>query len=400
MIDVAEAMEIVLAQKMDYGTEKVPVVESIGRILAEEINADRDFPPFDRVCMDGIAIKYSSFKQGQRLFEVEKVGPAGKVQQVLEDPKKCIEIMTGAPLPKGTDTIIRYEDLKEIDNSFKVLIEVKPDANIHNRGSDHSSQSLLLHKNSKIKSIDINVLATVGKSSVRVYKNPRVAVISSGEELVDVHEKPLAHQIRKSNVYMIMARLRELGIQADSFHFRDDSMDIVNQIKNIINSFDVLLMSGGVSAGKFDFIPSVLEAMKFEKLFHKVLQRPGKPFWFGRKNKKLVFAFPGNPVSTLACFHKYFIPWFYKAINAEIKHTIPVVLKSDVSFKPDLTYFAQSKLELDSGGVNWAIVDHGNGSGDMVNPTQMDGFLELPRGKQTFTAGEVYNFIPFSTIYR
>ncbi len=165
-------------------------------------------------------------------------------------------------------------------------------------------------------------------------------------------------------------------------------------MKSILDTYDVLLMSGGVSKGKFDFIPEVLERLGFEKLFHKVAQRPGKPFWFGQKGEKKVFAFPGNPVSTLACFHKYFVPWLYKVSGLNYQ-PMKVVLAREVTFKPDLDYFAQASLSQSDEGRNLATVRHGNGSGDMVSPTKMDGFVELPRGKEVYEAGGVYEFMRF-----
>jgi len=165
-------------------------------------------------------------------------------------------------------------------------------------------------------------------------------------------------------------------------------------MKNLLESYDVILMSGGVSKGKFDFIPEVLDRLGFNKLFHRVAQRPGKPFWFGELGDKKVFAFPGNPVSTLACFHKYFMPWLYKVRGLEYTPQ-KVVLANEVSFKPDLDYFAQASIEQADDGRFFATVQHGNGSGDMVSPTKMDGFIELTRGKEVYEVGGVYDFMWF-----
>jgi molybdopterin molybdotransferase len=398
MISVEKAINIVIENAIDHGIEEVPYEKASGRILAEDVFADRAFPPFDRVCMDGIAIKSESFNLGHRNFNVEKVGAAGDPVVTLDDPLKCIEIMTGAPLPRNTDTVIRYEDLTPTENGFKVNIQVEKLKNIHFVGIDHKENELLLHYNTPLYASEIGVLATVGKAKVKVKKLPTIAVISSGEELVEVTQSPAPHQIRKSNIHVLMSRLEDYGIKADNYHFKDDSIDIVNQVRKLYYEYDVLMMSGGVSKGKFDFIPPVLENLRFEKLFHRVSQRPGKPFWFGRKKKKIVFAFPGNPVSSLACFHKYFIPWLQASLNQPYHQPIKAILKKDVSFAPDLTYFAQAKLTFTNSGKIEAEVIHGNGSGDMVNPTRTDGFLELPRGKNLFRAGEIFTFIPFKPL--
>ncbi len=400
MISAKEALRIVLENTISPTIVDVDLADAVGYVLAEDIYADRPFPPFDRVCMDGIAINYSTYEQGQRLFPVESIGAAGDPQRTLSDKAQCIEIMTGAPLPIGADTIIRYEDITETDSGFTINERIKPKSNIHFIGMDQIQGDLLLSSGTTIKAIDINILATVGNSTVSVYQRPRVAVISSGEELVPVSTQPLPHQIRRSNVHMMVSRLQELGIKADQYHFRDSTSDISTQLKALITDYDVMMISGGVSKGKFDFIPAVLEELKFKKLFHRVAQRPGKPFWFGRRDDKVVFAFPGNPVSGLACFHKYFIEWYRKTMYQSDSHMMYVALGEDVHFRPNLTYFAQARLVYGIDAKVSANVCHGNGSGDMVSPSSADGFVELPVGKDIYRAGETYRFIPFHPIFK
>ncbi len=394
MITVEQAENIILSQTIDWGVETIDLSSVIERVLAEDILADRPFPPFDRVCMDGIAIDYNSYIAGIRAFKVETISPAGKPQKILKEKNNCIEVMTGCILPKNTSTVIRYEDLTKEGDFYQVNVEVKDNLNIHQEGEDSKERDLILPKGKLLEGIDINVLATVGKGKVKVRKLPNVAVISSGEELVDIHKTLEPYQIRKSNVYMLQACLKKMNIHSTAYHLRDDLKNIKEKIKNIERSNDIILMSGGVSMGKFDFIPQALEELGYRKLFHKVKQRPGKPFWFGRKDDKVVFAFPGNPVSSLACFHKYFKSWYRKCLGIKAKEMI-ARLRSDIIFKPDLTYFAQARHEWDENGTLWAEVIHGHGSGDMINPTSVSGFLELSRGKEVYIKGEPYKFIPF-----
>ena len=394
MISVQEAFAKVLNTAKIIGVEPISIHDAIGRTLAEDIFADRLMPPFDRVTMDGICIDYSTYASGQRIYKVESVAAAGSPTHTLSDPTQCIEIMTGAPLAMGANTVIRYEDLKELEGAYEIVEVITMGKNIHAKGSDHIKGAVLLQKDNRIKAIDINVLASVGKSTVEVYRNPKVAVISSGDELVDIDDTPADYQIRKSNVFMLQTRLKELGVESKAFHFQDDSEGIYEEMKKVLATYDVLLMSGGVSKGKFDFIPAVLDRLGFEKLFHRVAQRPGKPFWFGQLNEKTVFAFPGNPVSTLACFHKYFVPWLYKTRGLSYQ-PLKVVLANEARFKPDLDYFAQASISQSEDGRWMATVSHGNGSGDVVSPTQMDGFIELPKGKEVFEAGGVYDFMRF-----
>lgn len=394
MISVKEALTKVLSTANDLGAELVSIHEAIGRTLAENIYSDRAMPPFDRVTMDGICIDYAQYEKGQRIFQIETIAAAGSPRVSLKDNSNCIEIMTGAPLAMGTDTVIRYEDLKEVEGGFEIVETITQGKNIHAKGSDHLKDYVLLQKGKKIKAIDINILASVGRSNLSVYKNPKVAVISSGDELVEINEIPEDYQIRKSNVYMLQSRLKELGVDSQTFHFADNTESIFNEIKRVLEDFDVLLMSGGVSKGKFDFIPEVLDRLGFEKLFHRVAQRPGKPFWFGCKENKVVFAFPGNPVSTLACFHKYFVPWLYQ-VRVQNYKPLKVVLGNEVSFKPDLDYFAQASIEQSEDGKWIATVKHGNGSGDMVSPAHMDGFIELPKGQEIYEVGQIFEFMKF-----
>ncbi|MDF1697499.1 MAG: molybdopterin molybdotransferase MoeA [Saprospiraceae bacterium] len=399
MISTEEALQLVLASASKLDPENVATTQAIGRVLAEDIFADRQMPPFDRVTMDGIAICFASYQDETTLFPIEAVGPAGAPQLTLKDASYCIEIMTGASLPKGTDTVVRYEDLDKSEAGVRILKPVRKGQNIHWKGSDHSENSILLKAGLEIKAIDINVLATVGKSSVNVMKSPKVAVISSGDELVDIDHTPAEYQIRKSNVHMISARLNQLGVESKCFHFKDKEEEIFSEMTTILDQYDVLVMSGGVSKGKFDFIPEVLDRIGFKKGFHKVAQRPGKPFWFGTKEEKTVFAFPGNPVSTLACFQKYFLPWLEKT-TGQVFPILKVVLSEDVLFKPSLTYYAQAFIEQKSDGRFYATVSHGNGSGDIVNPSSMHGFLEFPPEKELFKAGEIFDFRPFYPIYK
>ncbi len=398
MISVSEAYNIVLSQTTNYGIEEVDLKDAIGRVLASDVFADRPFPPFDRVTMDGIAISYDAYNNNKRTFQIESIAPAGSPQGTLQSNLKCIEVTTGAVLPFATDTVIRYEDLSIIEGSVTINSIVKQGQNVHNLGSDHGHDSVLLNEGHTIKAIDINVLATVGMNHITVIRRPTIAIISSGDELVSVDSIPLPHQIRMSNVHMIKARLTELDIVSDHFHIQDNEAEIQKTLTVLIEKYDVILMSGGVSKGKFDFIPDALTSIGVECLFHKVAQRPGKPLWFGRNEKVTVFAFPGNPVSTLACFHKYFVPWLSKAIG-ESYLSPSVIIRSDIAFKPNLTFFAQANIEFEQGKI-YAKISKGNGSGDMVHTTMMDGFVELPKGKDVYKAGEVYSFIPFHSILK
>ncbi|WP_397444944.1 molybdopterin molybdotransferase MoeA [Polaribacter sp. R77954] len=395
MISVKEAKNIILNATQDFGVEEIPFLKSIGRILKEEIVADRDFPPFNRVSMDGIAIDYASFKNGQRAFNIEGIQAAGSPQITLQNNENCIEVMTGAVLPKNANAVIRYEDVVIENGIAQILIDtIKDFQNIHQKGKDRVEGDVLIHQNTIITAAEIGVLATVGKSTVKVAKLPKVMIVSTGDELVGVDETPLEHQIRRSNVFTLVSLLEKLNIPSETDHITDDKPILKQKIKTYLAHYDVLLFSGAVSKGKFDFLPEVFEELGVEKCFHKVAQRPGKPFWFGQTDYCKIFAFPGNPNSTFVNCLAYFYPWYYKAMGLNVKIE-SAYLDSDVMFKPNLVYFLQVKLKYNSGNL-YAVPIQGNGSGDLASLVNADAFIQLPQTEQSlFKKGESFSLIRF-----
>ena len=397
MISVQEASEIVLKNTSDFGVEEVPLTDSVNRILKEDLTADRDFPPFTRVSMDGITIKYESFQNGQRIFEIEGLQAAGSPQKTLKNNGNCLEVMTGAVLPENADTVIRYEDTEIENGKARITIdEIRSKQNAHQKGSDRKQGDVLVKSGNIISPAEIGVAATIGKTHLKVAKLPKVVIISTGDELVEISEKPLPYQIRKSNVYNLWASFFKWGIQAERRHLNDEKEEIRKGLKECLEDFDVIVMSGGVSKGKFDFIPEILEELGVQKLFHRVKQRPGKPFWFGRSNSSTVFAFPGNPASTFMCANRYFRPWLRASLGLEPFEYQYTILEEDFEFKPDLTYFLQVKITYQKDGQISAKPIAGRGSGDLANLADTDGFMELPRGQNLFKKGDAFPVI----IYR
>lgn len=393
MISVTEATRIIQQVPAPRAITRVPLTEAVNRVLAERVIADRDLPPFNRVAMDGIAIHSASFKTAHA-YKIEGTQPAGSAGKVLTNKDHCLEVMTGAVLPEGTDAVVRYEDI-EINNGVATihLQVVTPGMNIHHQGNDARQGDVLLAEGQLISPAEVALLASVGKAEVMVYDFPRTAIISSGDELVDVEATPQAHQIRRSNAYALQAAMREMGWQASAFHLNDTREDVLHELQLLMQDYDVLILSGGVSKGKFDFIPDALKELGVTKLFHQVSQRPGKPFWFGKTENKVVFALPGNPVSTFLCFYRYIKPWIRSSMG--VKSTDQTaILASPIEFKPDLTYFLQVYARHDQGKL-MAVPVPGGGSGDFANLKEVTGFLELPAERSTFEAGVAFPFIPF-----
>jgi len=391
MLSVKEVDKIIAKDLLDLRTEKILLEDSIGRILKQEVVADRDFPPFDRVMMDGIAININEWQQGRRDFEIEGLSAAGAAKQALGDLTHCLEVMTGTVMPENADTVVKYEDIEikdgqaKIGNRFSLVVG----QHIHTQASDREKNNLLLTPERRISAAEIAVMATVGVSEVTVAKKLSVAVVATGDELVAVDEIPLNHQIRKSNVYALLTALRKNEFDAKIYHLKDSKEQLREGLTNILLKHDVVVLSGGVSKGKLDFVPEILVELGVEKQFHFVKQRPGKPFWFGRYKKGVVFALPGNPVSTFVGLYRYVLPFLYRSTGVEPK-VVKAVLNEGFNFRPDLTYFLQVKLKYSDEGQLLATPAPGQGSGDLTNLVEADAFIELPEDRVEFKKGEVF----------
>ncbi len=394
MIPFHEALDRVTEQHIHYGEEEVSLENANQRILAEDIRADRDFPPFNRATKDGIAIAYEAVENGRLAFEIKGVLPAGQPTIPFVDAEACIEIMTGAVVPYETDTVVMYEDLviEEDIASLKKIPE--KGQNIHLKASDRQKGDVVLKKGQRITPAEMGVLATVGKKKVRVLRMPKIAVISTGNELVEIDQVPKAHQIRRSNTISLSAALEEAGIKPMRLHIADD-IDLMRQkLAFLLDEMDVLILSGGVSRGKFDYLPQVFGELGVEKIFHRVAQRPGKPFFFGRSHQRetLVFSFPGNPVSTFLNFHLYFTPWF-RNISGFRRERIYVKIEETQENHTDLTIFKGAVLFIKDNCL-WASVIESTGSGDLAHLSDITGFVQFDAGRGLIEAGSEIPFVP------
>jgi molybdopterin molybdotransferase len=390
MITTAEAMQAILAAVRPLKSETVKFEEATGRVLVQSVHAERDQPPFDRVMMDGIAIAYSDYAEGTRSFPIQSTQPAGDPAQTLE-PGKAIEIMTGASLPEGADCIIPVERI--IVNELGAHVEANYAASerqfIHARGSDHEQGTELLQPGTRITPMDIAIIASCGLAEVTVTKQARISVISTGNELVPVGESIEPHQIRMSNGPAIVAMLEDHGFtNAAHDHLIDEPALLKERIARHLEHADVLILSGGVSMGKADYVPEVLDDLGVEVTFHKISQRPGKPMWFGiGPNGQAVFALPGNPVSALVCSRQYVIPALHHMSG--MAATLPqfASLTTDITFKPQLTNFLPVKLISNAAGQVLAMPVHTNTSGDFASLSGTDGYVELALEQTDFKAG-------------
>ena len=353
MITVNTAQKIILRYVQHFPSEFCPLKGADGRVLREEIRCDRDQPPFDKALMDGIAV---SSRAAAKIFPVDGVAAAGDKPLTVKHKDHCVRIMTGAVVPKGYDCVVPVEKIvfRQGKAVLKQGVVAKPGQNIRARAADVRQGDVVLKKGTRLLPVHIGIAASVGRTKVKVVGRPRVAVIATGDELVDIG-KPLAfYQTRLSNSYALRAALEQTGLcWVKMFHFLDDPKKILKGLCAVCRDFDIVVLSGGVSKGEFDYVPKVLEQMKVKKLFHQVAQKPGRPFWFGRtRDGKPVFALPGNPVSTLVCAYRYVIPYMHRACGLKIPQEY-MTLKGPVDWKTKLTCFVpvRDSFPVDFGGV-------------------------------------------------
>ncbi len=402
MLTPTEATARVLATARPLPSETVALSHAAGRILTETLMADRDFPPFNRVAMDGIAVSFAAWAGGQSAFDIQHTQYAGEPARPLLSPRQAVEVMTGAVLPPGADAVIRYEDILLHDNRATVQIPppAAPGVNIHRQAADRHAGDALLPPGTRLGPAELAVGATVGAAEMAVARAPRLAVVSTGDELVGLTATPLAHQIRRSNVYALQALFMQAGADVSLFHLSDNVEELRVGLTNILAAgFDAVVLSGAVSKGRADHLPGLLRELHVEEIFHEVQQRPGKPMWFGaRAGGPVVFGLPGNPVSTFLTACRYVRPWLRAvqqpvvaaSTSAALEAPLPTVLTVDINFKPALTHFVPVRLTVDAEGRRLATPLRVGGSGDMMGLVGATAFLELPPEPTVFAAGSVW----------
>lgn len=390
----AEAAQAILTRSVPSAVEMLPLNRCHGRILRQEISAERDTPPFDRVCMDGVAIRSSAFAAGNRRFRIQATQGAGRAPLALLAADAAIEVMTGAVLPTGTDCVIPVEEFTVAAGELMLRAEATaiPSRNVQRRGTDSHAGDPVLSIGSRLGAAEVAVIASSGLAQVAVSRQPRVMVISTGDELIEPGLPIAAHQVRRSNAYAILASLQEHGLAAlAESHLQDDEAAMRLRLATLLDEHDTLILSGGVSKGRFDFVPAVLKSLGVQEVFHHIEQRPGRPMWFGSGPRdQLVFGLPGNPVATLVCLTRYVLPAL-RAMQMQrtmLRHRVAMVealvgrrttFFSPVNLRPDLAPGAASARAT-------------RGSGDFLSLAGTDGFIELPPQPEGYAAGFVADF--------
>ena len=383
MISADQALQIVLENVAPLGVERIPILDAAGRVLAEDISSSRDIPGFDNSAMDGYAVRASDLAKASeaspvKLAVVETVG-AGRMPTRRLSAGEAIRTMTGAPVAEGADAIIPVERTRGTGDLVEFLVSVEKDAFIRPRGEDLRLGELVMSSGKTLTPADLGMLASVNRAMVEVIRRPRVAIVATGDELVDVDQAPVGAQVVNSNAYALAGAVREAGADAVILKVaRDEAREIRERLAEAM-TFDAMLSTGGVSVGQFDHVKSALDELGMRQLFHGVAQKPGRPLKFGTVGYRPIFGLPGNPVSTLVCFYLYARPALLK-MGGKRRVGLPRIKARcavDIKISKDLTEFVRVKLERD--GDSYKATPTGSqGSGILSSLSRADGLLIGP----------------------
>lgn len=393
MTSIPQALDSILSFAKSFGTEKVSIHDAFNRVLAEDIYADRDYPPFNRSAMDGYAVLASDLtKPETELKLIERLLAGGLATQKVVSGT-CIKIMTGAPVPEGADAVVRVEDTTEKNNSVTFNVTgVKKKQNIATQAEDAHKGDLILKKDVVLSAMEISVLAVTGKSKVLVYTLPEISIVSTGNEIVPVDSAILPHQIRDSNSYALKSFLKTYSITSvNTVHVADDKIKLTETIKNNLNK-DMLILSGGVSKGDADYVPEVLNSLGVKEIFHRVRIKPGAPLWFGlMPSGGVVFGLPGNPVSVQVAFKVFIEPFIRRCFNMEEIQPIYFPLFNDKLKKTKFTEYFPVKL-TNKNNVSGVVSTKMNGSGDISATLGSNGIAVHREEIETIKENDIVQF--------
>ena len=394
LITTGEADRLILSAIPSPRAISCPLEKATGRVLLEPVVADRDLPPFDRVMMDGIAIRKSDLDRPGRTFTIEMEQPAGAPQSELSDrPGSAIEVSTGSVCPAGADCVVPREEYEETDRAVRVSesYSLSPVDFVHRQGSDRHAGDTIVPSGSRLGPVEIGSAASSGCDVLQVAQHPRIAVVGTGDELVGVSDSPHAHQIRSSNPHALRCALVLSGHPAGiEHHLSDDPVTIREALARLLDESELLIVTGGIWKGSSDHVANVLVELKAERVFHGIQQRPGKPMglWKTKTARGLVFTLPGNPVSALVCLHRYVLPALDRWCGLAGRLPSRVCLAESVSLKPDLALFLPVMLDEDQCAEPRAV----RNSGDYSGLFGSSGFVELPAAGCEFAPGETFPY--------
>lgn len=389
-LKASAAQRVILDAVISMGTETVKLEQSVGRVLAQEIRANRDLPPFDVSAMDGFAIRSAEVASVPVTLEIVEDIKAGDLPTKTVAAGQCARIMTGAPMPPGADAVIRVEDTQEVAaNRVQINKPVKPKNDVRPQGENMRDGDVVLKPGTEITPGVIGVLATAKAAQFAVFRRPRVAILSTGNELEGMDEPVDPNKIPNSNSYALMAQVQALGIEPVLLGIaRDDPAELEQYLKRGLE-YDVLLVSGGTSVGVHDYVRPTIEKLGVQMKFWRVAIRPGHPLAFGMTDKTAVFGLPGNPVSSMVCFEEFVIPALRRMMgNPRLyRRTVTARLAHDVKFRPGRTEFIRVQLTRDEAGYIAGSTGT-QSSGVLLSMAKADGLLVVSRESTGLAAGE------------
>lgn len=404
MISVSEALEQCLEQAVPIAVEAMPLDETLGLVLAEDILSDIDSPPFDKALMDGFAVRSADVQTGTELKILEVI-TAGQVPTKTIEPGTAARIMTGAPIPAGADAVVRVEDAKMLGDGSSVhftISQITPGESILKQGAAMRVGDIVLKQGRVLRPQELGVLAELGRAVVPARRRPRVAVLATGDELVPVAETPKPGQIRNSNETMLAAQIQRAGGVVEKLGIaRDERRQLAEKIQAGLR-YDLLILSGGVSAGTMDLVPSELASAGVEQVFHQVNVKPGKPVWFGVREESgtnsrcLVFGLPGNPVSSMVCFELFARPVLRRLIGFAIPYPerISVKLAEEFHNRGDRPVYHPAEVSWSKQGPGVKLVPW-MGSADLRATVDANAMAVFPEGDTTYNAGTWIDVIPW-----
>lgn len=393
MITVEEALDRILSRLAPLGAEKVPILDTLGRVMAEEISAGRDIPPLDNSGMDGYAVRWEDIRSAStdhrvQLDVIEDL-PAGFVARQTVGKGQAIRIMTGAPIPKGADTVVPVEDTEMKERRVFILKSLGAGANIRRAGEDVKKGDRVISTGDLIRPAEVGMLASLGRSFVYVYQRPQVAILATGDELADVDETLDGVKIVSSNSYALAAQVKDCGaIPIQLGIARDRKEEIEKKLRQGLRA-DVLISSAGVSVGDYDFVKDVLNDLGTEMVFWKVAMKPGKPLAFGLIQGKPVFGLPGNPVSSMVSFEEFVRPSLLKMMGHRqlFRPVIEAVLKEDIHKEPGRRHFVRAFVSFDKDHYQVTITGE-QGSAILRSMVKANGLVVVPEDRKIVKAGE------------
>ncbi len=389
-----DAQRVVLDAAALLGHEKVSILDALGRVLSEDLTAERDNPPWDNSAMDGFAVRWQDIKQEQAIQKpvtlsvIEDV-PAGRMPSKAVGSGQAIRIMTGAPIPQGADTVLKAEDTEHTPDSVRVFKAEPKGANIRPQGEDAKKGDRIIAKGTRIRPGEVGMLAILAKSFVCVYQQPRVAIISTGDELADLDERFSEEKIINSNSYGMAAAVREAGgIPLLLGIARDTPMALKEKISQGLNA-DMLVLSGGVSMGDYDFTKAVFRELGAEMNFWKLAIRPGQPLAFGKIQGKLAFGLPGNPVSSMVTFEQLVRPALLKMSGCRHygRPVVQAIFQERFSKRGDRRHFLRG-IHTREEGVFKVRTTGDQGSGILTSMVKANCLIDVPVEVERLNPGD------------